>query len=159
MAAAVPEIGGRPWRVPGDRNHLEVVARHMPRGERSGRGVGPGHLWQVGVVAEQRRSESAQRVLSRDVGLMPVVQVVADGPAEVGDRQNLVRHLGGTVNEQVALLALQQEGPHMERLRERQRLGRGRIDAGKHGLHLESSSLVIFHQTASAAAGSRTQAR
>jgi hypothetical protein len=121
--------------VPGDRDHLEIVAGHVARGERPGDGGGFDHFCAVGLVAEQGCSEGTERSLACDVGLVPVVQVVAGDPAKAGDGTSLFRHHRGAVDEQVALLALQQEGPDVKRGRERQRLGRGGVKAGDHGLH------------------------
>src|SRR5918995_4676127 len=125
MLTAVPQVGRRSARVARDRNHLEVAALHVPRGERPGDRMGAGDLCALVLVAEEWRAEGAERALARDVGLVPVVQVVTGDPAALCDRAGLVRHRGGAVDEQVALLALQQDGPDVGGRGERKRLRRG----------------------------------
>jgi hypothetical protein len=68
--------------------------------------------------------------VGREEGLVPVVQVVARDAAKIGDRRGVALQPGGAVDEDVASVTPQEEGPDAELGREGQRLGRRGVEAG-----------------------------
>ena len=113
--AAVPQVGGGPGGVAGDRDHLEVVALHVAREKvpatlavsaTASRSLS----WQNSGALERR----GDPVGAAERGLVPVVQVVARDAAELLDRAGVVGDGGGAVDEQVALRASQQKGADCE---------------------------------------------
>src|SRR5215210_101286 len=115
MLPRVPEEGGGPARVSSGRDDLEVLAHVVALGEGLVDVAGPGYRPCFRLVAVQRGAERAGDPVAGGRGLVAVVQVLARDAAEVVDLLYVSLQRVGSVEEQVALLPSQQEGPDLQR--------------------------------------------
>src|SRR5215208_4246099 len=94
MLSRIPEEGGGPGRVSGDGDDFEVIVELVALGEGPFDVAGLGGRWSILLVV--------------------VVEVLPPNAAEVVYRFYVLLEGGGPVDEQVALLALEQIRPDLE---------------------------------------------
>src|SRR5262245_13767297 len=111
MAPAGPEKGGGPAGVAGGRDHLKVVVEHVTAGKGLMNGHALGDRRAVLLVA----IEGSVHPVRGDHGFVPMVKVPACDAAEIPDSRRVGRERADAVDEQVALIAAQEEGADLER--------------------------------------------
>jgi hypothetical protein len=134
---AVQRKAVAPAVCPGVRITSKIVGKLMTAGE------GLAHAGPLGrrraflLVAEERSVDPRG-----EHGLEPVVQVLTRDPADVSDRRSIGVEPRDALEEQVALLSLQEKGSDVERGSERERLWSRWIQARDFGIRLE----WLFHR-------------
>lgn len=110
MLALVPEVGGGAFGVPLRGDDLEVLIEFLLAAEGLGDGAGLGDRGRVCLLAVRRGSERVADPIAHGCCLEAMVQVLARDPVEPLQSLPVGAKGGGPVNEQIALVAPEQEG-------------------------------------------------
>src|SRR5919107_2481256 len=114
MLPRIPEEGGGPGRVSGDGDDFEVIVELVALGEGLFDVAGLGGRWCILLVDVKRSVERLCDPIAGGRGFAVVVEVLPPNAAEVVYRFYVLLEGGGPVDEQVALLALEQIRPDLE---------------------------------------------